>query len=64
MLEDGHLEDEGGEGETLIKVYALYAGRKEEGPTSCNVRVQGSGGTDGGRKVYWYISRDRNKKKP
>jgi hypothetical protein len=29
MVEDGHLEAEGDEGETLIKVYALYAGRKE-----------------------------------
>jgi hypothetical protein len=31
----------------LIKVYALYAGRKKEEVTSCNVKVQGSGGTDG-----------------
>jgi hypothetical protein len=31
MVEDGHLEAEGDEGETLIKVYTLYAGRKEGG---------------------------------
>jgi hypothetical protein len=42
MVEDGR-----GRGEILIKVYALYAGRKKEGATSCNVKVQGSGGTDG-----------------
>jgi hypothetical protein len=30
----------------LIKVYVLYAGGKEEGVTSCNVKVQGSGGAD------------------
>jgi hypothetical protein len=46
MVEDGHLEAEGDEGETLIKVYALYAGRKEDGTTSCSVRVQGSGGLE------------------
>jgi hypothetical protein len=58
MLEDGHLEAEGGEGETLIKVYALYAGRKEEGPTSCSVRAQGSGGTGGWKEsLLVYIQR-------
>jgi hypothetical protein len=51
MVEDGHLEAERDEGETLIKV---YVGRKE-GVTSCNVKVQGSGGTGGWKeslKVY------------
>jgi hypothetical protein len=58
MLEDGHLEAEGGEGETLIMVYALHAGRKEEGATSCNVNVQGSGGTGGWKEsLQVYIQR-------
>jgi hypothetical protein len=30
-----------------VEVYALYAGRRKEGATYCNVKVQGSGGTDG-----------------
>jgi hypothetical protein len=32
-----------------LNIHALYAGRKEEeeGATSCNVKVQGSRGTDG-----------------
>jgi hypothetical protein len=58
MVEDGHLEAEGDEGETLIKVYALYAGRKDEGVTSCNVKVQGSGGADGWKgSLLVYIQR-------
>jgi hypothetical protein len=43
MVEDGHLGAEGDEGETTIKV---YGGRKEEGATSCSVRVQGYGGLE------------------
>jgi hypothetical protein len=55
MVEDGHLEAEGDEGETLIKV---YAGRKEEGVTSCSVKVQESGGTDGWKEsLLVYIQR-------
>jgi tRNA A37 threonylcarbamoyladenosine dehydratase len=46
MVEDGHLE-----AETLVKVYALYAERKQEGVTSCNVKVQGSGGTGGWKLI-------------
>jgi hypothetical protein len=43
---------------TLIKVYALYAGRKKEEATSCNVKVQGSGGTDGWKEsLLVYIQR-------
>jgi hypothetical protein len=43
---------------TLIKVYVLYAGRKKEGATSCNVKVQGSGGTDGWKEsLLVYIQR-------
>jgi hypothetical protein len=59
MVEVGHQEAEGDEGNT-IKVYVLYAGRKKEGATSCNVKVQGSGGLMVGKKVYWYTSRDMN----
>jgi hypothetical protein len=58
MAEDGHLEAEGDEGETLIKVYVLYAGRKKEEVTSCNVKLQGSGGTDGWKEsLLVYIQR-------
>jgi hypothetical protein len=57
MVEDGHLEAEGDE-VTLIKVYALYAGRKKEEAASCNVKVQGSGGTDGWKeRLLVYIQR-------
>jgi hypothetical protein len=53
MVEDGHLE-----AETLVKVYALYAGRKQEVVTSCNVKVQGSGGTGGWKEsLLVYIQR-------
>jgi hypothetical protein len=44
-------------------VYALYAGRKEEGVTSYNVKVQGSGGTDGWKEsLLVYIQRWELKK--
>jgi hypothetical protein len=36
MVEDGHLEAEGEDGK-----HVLCAGRKKEGATSCNVKVQG-----------------------
>jgi hypothetical protein len=62
MLEDWHLEAEGDEGETLIK---LYSGRKEEGATSCNVKVQGSGGTDRWKEsLLVYIRRQELRKGP
>jgi hypothetical protein len=42
----------------IDKVYALYAGKKKEGVTSCNVKVQGSGGTEGWKEsLLVYIQR-------
>jgi hypothetical protein len=46
-------------------VYALYAGRKKEGATSCNVKAQVSAGTDGWKEcLLVYIHRWELEKEP